>query len=100
MRACKGEPMRRIHNKLPPPDLGRAVLLHRSGVEPDAAKALAHTRETRDALDAFIEDFCDKSNRAIAYVADPDRNLIGEMTYCMHVATAVANRLDLVIADL
>jgi hypothetical protein len=92
--------MSRMHNELPPPDLGRAVIMHRSRTEPDAAKALTHMREARDAVDAFIEDFGAKSNHAVAYMRDPDHNLIGETMALEYWATAIANRLDLVIADL
>lgn len=91
----------RMHNELPPSEMGKAVILHRiGGGEPDPAKALILMRETRDATDAFVEDFSDRSNQAIVLMRDPDRNLIGELMYMQYVATAVANRLDLVIADL
>ena len=92
--------MKRMHNELPPPDMGTAVLVHRCGTKPDPVKALAFTRETRDAIDAFIEDFAEKRVHALAYMDDPDRDLIGELMYMEWVATATANRLDSVIADL
>ena len=88
--------MKRMHNELPPPDMGTAVLVHRCGTKPDPVKA----RETRDAIDAFIEDFAEKRALALAYMNDPDRDLIGELMYMEWVATATANRLDSVIADL
>lgn len=92
--------MKRMHNELPPPDMGKAVLVHRCGTKPDPAKALTDTREIRDAIDAFIEDFAEKRALALAYMNDPDRDLIGELMYLDWVATATANRLDLTIADL
>ena len=92
--------MSRMHNELPPLGMGKAVKMHRSGTKPDAAKALTHTRETRDAIDAFIADFGNKSNFALAYMDNPDRDLIGEVAYLEYWTTAVANRLDLVIASL
>jgi hypothetical protein len=57
-------------------------------------------RQTRDALDAFIIDFTDKSYHALAYMPEPVRTLMGELMYMQYNATATANRLDLVIADL
>lgn len=93
---------KRMHDELPPPGMGRAVVFHRrsGSAAPDPVKALAFMRETRDALDWFIDDFEDKSNHALAYMRDPDHTLMGELMYVQYCATATANRLDLVIAAL
>ena len=90
----------RMHKDLPPPGLEKVVIAQWGGVKPDAAKALAYMRETRDALDWAITDFEGKSNQAIAYIQDPDRTLVGETVATTYYMTAMANRLDLVIADM
>src|ERR1039458_4037119 len=91
--------MKRMHNELPPTDMGKAVLVHRCGTKPDPAKALTDTRETRDAIDAFIEDFAEKRALALAYMNDPDRDLIGEGEGALDRKSTRLNSSHLGISD-
>jgi hypothetical protein len=89
-----------MHNDLPPGGLGDAVIAHRSMVAPDAAKALEYMRQTREMLDEFIERFRNISGFGVCYLSNPPRSLVGELVGTEYYMTAMANRLDLVIAHL
>jgi hypothetical protein len=90
---------KRIHDDLLS-GMARAVVHHKSLVAPDPPKALGGFCNCRDMLERFVVQFDNESNHALAYMDSPDRELVGELFYVLYVATAVANRLDQVIARL